>query len=330
MAEPFVIFQGNLSPVASYTFTVGGQPYALTGCTVAFSMRPIGGTVAIISGSAATIIDAINGKVEYDWLTGDTAIPGTYAGWFTVTLPNGKKQDSSEFEIEVAQHATAGAAALVSIEEMIDHLRLGNMIREVSENDHQTLRGLILAASQMCEQVTSHRFAPEIGATHTFAYLGDVLLNMTPYDLRTVTAISIDTDTAPLLLDPTSQYRLEPRNSPYGIYTHLDLMPYQGTPVSGLNWWGGGAPIVGGVAQFGREVQVTGNWGWATVPETIKLGVKTLAARWFQNPLGAQIVRTQNSEVQFSRGSAPTAKAGDDIPDEVAAMWRPFVRTAVG
>jgi hypothetical protein len=333
MSQPFVITQGQISPSAATVLTTNARLFDLTGCTVAFSMRAVGSSTLTVNHSPAVILgDPLNGSVRYDWILGDTATAGQFSGWWTVTLPNSKAEDSPEFEIEVTSHSPAGPYALVSLEEMLDHLRLKNQVRQVKENDEQEIRRLILAASNRFEEVTNHRITVEVGTTHTFRYDGDVVMDMAPYDLRSLTRVTIDTDVAPFILDP-SQYRLEPRNRPHGFYTHIDLQPYMPGGGSGINFWSGGANGYVGVGSraFGREVQVLGDWGWTTIPESVKHGVLVLAARGFNNPMGAQAIDTGNVRMQFTRGTASGAGkvVGDDLPDEVASAWRPFVRPAV-
>lgn len=332
MPDPFVIWQNERSPSPSDTITkLDGSIQNLTGCSVAFSMRPAGSSTPKVDHAAATIVgDPTTGKWQYDWIVGDTDTPGTFLGWVTVTLATGKTQSTPEFEVEVAAHATAGTYALVTVEEMVDHMSFGNMARRVTENDYQKLRSLILAASNRCAEYTNHRFAVETGASHVFRYDGDVVLDLSPHDLRSVTTITMDSDVSGYALDP-SQYRLEPRNMPHGVYTHLDLIPFQGgAPSGGLNWWGGGGTFGAGIAQFGRQVTILGDWGWTTIPESMKEGVKVLVARAFQNPTGAQSVETASVKLQFTRGTASggAAAVGDDLPDEVRSAWRPFMRAA--
>lgn len=333
MAKPFVISQGQRAPSLIVPFTLpDGSLFDLTGSSaVTFSMRPAGSATLTVDHVTSAIVGAPSlGMVRYDWAAGNTAAAGTYDAWFTATLASGLPQDSAEVEVEVFAHAPAGPAALVTLEELEDHLRLKNQVRKVTENDEQELRRLILAASNRCEEITNHRFAVETGATKTFRYDGDVVMDMAPYDLRSLTSITIDTDVAPLPLDP-AQYRLEPRNRPHGIYTHADLQPYM-PGGSGINFWSGGANGFVGVGSraFGREVQVLGDWGWTTIPESIKHGVLVLAARGFNNPMGAQSIESANVKLQFTRGtSAGGGKSvGDDLPDEVSSAWRPYVRPA--
>lgn len=63
----------------------------LTGCTVAFIMRAVQGTVPKVN-SAAIVINAVGGIVQYQWVSPDTDTAGDYQAEFQVTFANGTKQ----------------------------------------------------------------------------------------------------------------------------------------------------------------------------------------------------------------------------------------------
>lgn len=56
----------------------------LTGATVTFYFREQGAIDAKVSAGAATLTDAVNGKVEYRWAAGDLDVPGIYDAEFRV------------------------------------------------------------------------------------------------------------------------------------------------------------------------------------------------------------------------------------------------------
>lgn len=56
----------------------------ITGASVRFHMRPIGATQVTVD-AAATIVDALAGKVMYEWQAADTATIGAYQAEFEVT-----------------------------------------------------------------------------------------------------------------------------------------------------------------------------------------------------------------------------------------------------
>jgi hypothetical protein len=55
----------------------------LTGLTVKFKMVDNSGLV-VVNEESATIIDAANGIVQFDFIPGNVDTPGTYWGWFIV------------------------------------------------------------------------------------------------------------------------------------------------------------------------------------------------------------------------------------------------------
>lgn len=97
MPDPdFFIKQGDtLPPIARTLEDAAGDPVNITGGTVVFKMKPIGGGT-IVYGGTATITNGTIGAVSYDWQTADTETSGLYlAEWDlslsgdTETFPNG-------------------------------------------------------------------------------------------------------------------------------------------------------------------------------------------------------------------------------------------------
>jgi len=68
-----------------------GEPIDLTGATVMFHMRNTSNSNVKVD-SAATIIDAGGGVVDYQWIAQDTDNVGQYEIEFEVTFPGGGVQ----------------------------------------------------------------------------------------------------------------------------------------------------------------------------------------------------------------------------------------------
>lgn len=83
---PFV--QDNTRPYFAVQIVshIDRTPINLTGATVTFYFRHVDSTAAAVSAGACTITDATNGKVEYHWVAGDLAVPGTYIAEFRITF----------------------------------------------------------------------------------------------------------------------------------------------------------------------------------------------------------------------------------------------------
>lgn len=81
------ITHDTLTPIAAALKQVGSDgaiaAVDLSGKTVKFTMRSAAGAVVVDEGDA-TVTDAANGLVQYDFAAGDVDIAGTYYAWFHV------------------------------------------------------------------------------------------------------------------------------------------------------------------------------------------------------------------------------------------------------
>lgn len=92
-AQPFVIKRGDRLPVLQRQLTIsdGGSPRAidLTGCVVTFTMASKA-TGAVKVSAPATIVSAVDGRVEYAWDADDTDTEGQFIGEWRVVYPDTK------------------------------------------------------------------------------------------------------------------------------------------------------------------------------------------------------------------------------------------------
>ena len=94
-----VIHAGDLTPPITGTLLLADRttPQNLTGATVTLEVTSAVSGAVVFTGRPVTLVDALNGKVRYDWQAGDTATAGRYEGRFHVvyadatpgTFPNG-------------------------------------------------------------------------------------------------------------------------------------------------------------------------------------------------------------------------------------------------
>ena len=91
----FYIKEGNVRP-ALETKLIGqdGDPVDLTGSSVRFQMKEVGGDSTLVDNDA-NIVDATEAIVSYVWERGDTDDPGTYIAEFQVDYDG-----STTFEVD--------------------------------------------------------------------------------------------------------------------------------------------------------------------------------------------------------------------------------------
>ena len=87
----FALAVDSLLPALEVQILDRTAPVAITGATATFSMDDTGGTNKV-DGAAAVVSDAANGKVRYDWTSGDTDTEGVYYGQFVVTIAGSSYQ----------------------------------------------------------------------------------------------------------------------------------------------------------------------------------------------------------------------------------------------
>lgn len=157
-----------------------------------------------------------------------------------------------------------------------------------TDNDDLT-QELITRASASIMDYTGREFATTASGSTSRSFLyyngPDRVLNLTPYDARTVTQVELDADVDDsTILTDSAEWRLLPIPSKYGAYHALYLPNHSGTAT-------------------GRVVTVTGTWGWPTIPSDIAQACIDTVVHWLktQLPGGTQIEddRDRYGPVQF-------------------------------
>lgn len=124
---------------------------------------------------------------------------------------------------------------------------------------------MITRASAAIERFTEREFTPTTGVTRTFEADNLAYLSLAPYDLRSVTSVQVDTDETAVTLS-ASEYRLAPRPNPDGVYTAIRMAPLTAPTGDWVN----------------RQVQITGDWGFASVPEDVCHATVVTVAEWMR------------------------------------------------
>lgn len=139
------------------------------------------------------------------------------------------------------------------------------------------IASLITRASVAIMREVEREFAPATSATARKFEVGgdyaDTLLSLAPYDLRSVTSVKLDTDLSSPYTLTTAEYRLMPKPPRDGTYHSIRLRPQS---VGTALWF-----------PDRREVEITGDWGFATVPNDVKHAAVVTAADWFRRDVAA-------------------------------------------
>lgn len=172
------------------------------------------------------------------------------------------------------------------------------------------IASLITRASTAINNWAGREFTPTTSQTaRKFDYDGKGIVDLSPYDLRTIGAgyVKIDTDgSAPITLT-TDQYRLYPKQSPDATYGWIELdQAYQG--------YGGPNP------SFDREVEVKGDWGLATVPEDVQHWCIVTVISWLRRDASAFETTFSIPEERLDRPEA--------LPSAVRAGLKHYQRDA--
>jgi hypothetical protein len=159
------------------------------------------------------------------------------------------------------------------------------------------ISSLITRASVAIMRYAEREFAPATSsATRTFEYRGGAFLSLAPYDLRTLSQIRIDTDESNPSTLTSSEYRLYPVEASDGTYTSVRLEPY--LAYSRARWQQ-------------RLVEVTGAWGFASVPADVEQWCLVTVGTWLKRDVSAFSTTFNLDESHMERPEAlPAAVRG--------------------
>jgi len=264
------LFKGNRSPSISDTVTVNGAAFDLTSATVKFQMRAEGGSAVAID-EAAVVVVAASGTVRYDPSAAFAALAaGDYVAWWQVTLPSAYKQDTAEFQVEILEHTPVVTSQLCALTDVREALELPASDR----GRDRLIETYIAAASGQIIREYEREFAPVTASQlRVFDYIPNRggLLPLTPYDLRSTSLVRLNPEEAsPTTLTANTSYRLYPTNPNDSVYTHLVLngsLTFTSTMFR----------------EFGvARVEVTGAWGYASVPAPVQQACVVTVASWLR------------------------------------------------
>lgn len=298
--------KGNRSPSITDTISIDGVAFDLSGSSVKFKMRSESSSTLKVD-TAATIVNAASGTVRYDWATNDVDTAGAFLAWWEVTLPSAKTQDTPEFEVVFVEHVPFSPPVYVQLEEFKSTLTLSG-----TTFANEDIRAALKSASRGIEQACGRRFYADADATQVRYYTPSDPWVLEVDDLVTITTLKTD-DGGDGTFENTwtvnTDYTREPLNasSDNRPYTRLCVHPNGNYlfPTS-----------------FPRSVELTGKFGWPSVPAEIEQATFILSHRLLKRarevPFGISGIGLDGSVVRIM--------ASD--PD-VLALIQPYIKTVM-
>lgn len=290
-------------PSASFEATVSGQPTGLTGT--------IG--VRILDNAGATSSPRVTaGIAEYPAGSGFYTItltaPST-AGQYSVFWDTGTVSPTTTVAEDLVVSSTAPAASVPSGSDLTTVAAVRSFMQKPAGDTGQDteIQNLVTRASGAIMHYTEREFAPATSTptARTFEYKGGGWLDVAPYDIRTVTQIRLDTDESSPTTLTSTEYRLYPYPARHGVYTALRLGPY----------------LVHSRARWQqRLVEITGTWGFATVPEDVAHACIVTVAMWLRRDVTPFESTFSIDEGRLERPAI--------LPSSVIAALAPYKREA--
>lgn len=150
------------------------------------------------------------------------------------------------------------------------------------------------------------QFRPTRTGSYAFIHSGGTQLDLSPYALRAATSVQIDTDTtSPTDLVEETDYHLRPEPPVEGVYTSLRV------------------PSLGELdtrrstsRSIEREITVTGDWGYQTIPYDVEHAAIVTVTEWLRRHVQA-FGTTLNTE-------AGILDRPEAIPHSVRAVLRRY------
>ncbi len=170
---------------------------------------------------------------------------------------------------------------------------------------------LITQTSEAIMADTGREFAPATSSATRRFRVDRPKINLEPFDLRTVSTVTLHPEgTSPVTLT-TSDYQLTPVGAPSGTYTSVTLSVL--SSLYSQTAFGFGYALI----------DISGAWGFAAVPEDVKRAAVLTVSSWLRRDVMSFAL---SSEIDLSRGLAPALPAGFAIPSDARRLLGPYYR----
>lgn len=305
MSKAILQWLGNRSPSLTDTITVDGDAFNLTGATVKFRMRLESSSTLKVDANASVVGDATNGNVRYDWQAADVDTAGEYVGWWRVTLPGGNVQETDEFAIVVRAHAP-GSANLCSLADVREGLELP----AIDRNRDDLIETLIPAASRAISTLCGREFAPAVDDTLRRLEVHGRVVDLAPWNLRAADTVTLHPESSAVTLAASTDYTLQPTRKPDGVYDRMILAPDRS--LASEHW-----------RRFGFALlDVTGDWGYATVPADVRQAAVTTISSWLRRDVTSLAL----ADLEAFEQARPLETGQFSIPAAALRLLSPYRR----
>ncbi len=219
-----------------------------------------------------------------------------------------------------------GNYALTTVAKAVAHIP--GKVPSADQAAEGLIEDLVNAYSRAIANYTRREWKPTAnGVARKFVVDRSGVLSLAPYDLRTITSITLNTDLP--AADQTvlfagdanreADYRLFPRAlSSEATYWWIELGGARPVPD-----WATRAPY------WGREVTILGDWGVGTVPADVELACKIAVANAYRNREGFQSGSLGERDF-VEESESDTETVGQSLPRDARNLLIPYRREFVG
>lgn len=301
------------TPGQSIESTTTGAPTGLVGTIGVRIVDGVGGTT--LARSTSGIVESPASSGIY---TATLTAPTTAGTYVIVWDTGGGTPEWAADDLLVAYTAASDAAPSGDDLCTLADVRLALELADAATERDDLIAALVTDASRVIARACQRQFAPQTALTKRFMWERPALarstwqiipwnaesvVDLAPYDLRTVTSITFHPGTASEFTLATGDYLLEPVTPQDGVYTRIRLR-------RGLN-----IGVALSAYDFGVVlIDINGDWGFAAVPDVIKRATIITVMSW---------LRRDVAEFGFNDsappGIAPMASPVYAIPP---AAWR--------
>lgn len=300
----------SITALAGVTFEVRATsaPTGLTG-TMRFRILDNSGGTAFGPVTAGITEDpAGSGSYVYTKVGGLTTAGQYTAMWDTGTVT---PETTAYEDITITGSVPGTGDDLITLDEL--RTAMEYPADDTSRDDlaAQLITQASLAITRECQR----EFVRTDDATRTFLWRRGRRLDLTPFDLRTVTSLTVHAGTAQeTTATADTDYRLLPVVNRDGVYMRVEFAPDFDPDVSDYE------------ESFGvARVTIAGAWGYAAAPEPVKRACAVTVASWMAHDVAANAL----ADLDEPRGLAPAPPRQYAIPTPAWRLLSPYMRRTI-